>query len=324
MDRHGPGSKKADSSNPAQVSEGLRLFLTDWSTVGRDGSKGDGLGPVFNERSCVACHSQGGPGGAGGSRVDVLILSDTGSTRLADGSIDPKSDDPGAAWKPKSSDVFPGFATERSLVLHRFSTDPGYDLWRLSVLSSFNVSGRRGPVALTPGFRVGASYRNTPALFGAGLIDAIPNAAIEAASLREIPEFPEIKGRPGRLSDGRIGRFGWKAQTASLGDFVRTACANELGLENPGHPQSPDPLRPKYKAPGFDLTEAQCSSLTTFVAALPRPVEPTRPSLLQIEQLAPRPPGGSPRSAVHDLPPPQTRRRRGIACFLYADMGQSP
>ena len=278
----GPG----DSPTPARISEGLRLFLTDWSTTGRDESKGDGIGPVFNERSCVACHSQGGPGGAGGSREDVLILTDAGSARLPDGSIDSTAEDARKPGRPRSSGVFPGFAAERSLVLHRFSSDPGYELWRSSVLRSFGVPARRGPGSPGSEFSVRASYRNTPALFGAGWIDAIPEAVLEAASLRPIPDFPEVRGRVGRLKDGRTGRFGWKAQTASLGDFVRTACANELGLENPGHSQSPDPLRPNYKAPGLDLTDAECASLTAFVAALPRPVEPSRPSLLRADQLA--------------------------------------
>ncbi len=277
----GPG----ETSGRSLVAEGARLFLTDWSTTSRDGLGGDGLGPMFNERSCVACHGQGGPGGAGGSRFDVLILTDSGSKRNDDGSIVvPVPTDPKTPREPLTSDVFPGFAAERSLVLHRFAKDAGYEIWRAFVLRDFGAGRAGNPV---PGsiFNVRASYRNTPALFGAGLIDSIPEGVLEAASLRTIPEFPEIKGRPGHLPDGRVARFGWKAQTATLGDFVRTACANELGLENPGHAQSPDPLRPKYKAPGLDLTDDECSSLTAFVAALPRPVEPRNPPLLKGEHL---------------------------------------
>ena len=269
------------------VAEGSRLFLTDWSSVNRSGLDGDGLGPMFNERSCVACHEQGGPGGAGGNRVDVLILTDISSTRKPDGRIEiPQSVDPKAPREPLTSDVFPGFAAERSLVMHRYAKDAGYELWRKTVLQDFGIAGRNQPATPRRNFNVRATRRNTPALFGAGLIDAIPDGVLEAASLRAIPEFPEIKGRPGHLADGRVGRFGWKAQTATLGDFVRTACANELGLENPGHPQSPDPLRPNYKAPGMDLTDDECSSLTAFVAALPRPVEPRNPPLLKGEHLA--------------------------------------
>src|SRR5262249_2427616 len=45
---------------------GLSLFEHEW-TIGDALAAGDGLGPVFNERSCVACHFQGGVGGGGDS-----------------------------------------------------------------------------------------------------------------------------------------------------------------------------------------------------------------------------------------------------------------
>jgi CxxC motif-containing protein (DUF1111 family) len=54
---------------------------------------------------------------------------------------------------------------------------------------------------------------------------------------------------------------------------VQAACANELGLGNPGAAQ-PRPLgKPDYVSPGLDLTAEQCDQLTAFVASLPRPVE---------------------------------------------------
>jgi hypothetical protein len=83
-----------------------------------------------------------------------------------------------------------------------------------------------------------------------------------------------LAGRVLRLADGRAGRFGRKAQSSSLADFVQAACAGELGLSNPGHPQ-PAPLnvKPPDGPPGLDLTQEQCDQLTAFVASLPRPVE---------------------------------------------------
>ena len=72
------------------------------------------------------------------------------------------------------------------------------------------------------------------------------------------PDGEEVPvGRALRLASGGVGRFGWKAQTASLAEFVRAACANELGLGNPGHPQ-PRPLgQSVYQEPGLDLTAEQ-------------------------------------------------------------------
>src|SRR5262249_39978089 len=122
---------------------------------------------------------------------------------------------------------------------------------------------------------------NTPALFGTQLIDRIPDRVIIANARRQqlqwglTPATGEDLpvGRVSRLADGRIGRFGWKGQSASLSDFVQAACANELGLGNPGQAQ-PRPLsKPGYLSPGLDLTAEQCDQLTAFVASLPRPAE---------------------------------------------------
>ena len=49
---------------------GLVLFEHDWKP-GDSLASGDGLGPVFNERSCVACHFQGGVGGGGDMKHNV-------------------------------------------------------------------------------------------------------------------------------------------------------------------------------------------------------------------------------------------------------------
>ena len=129
------------------------------------------------------------------------------------------------------------------------------------------------------------SQRNTPALFGAGLIDRIPDQAIIAnerlSRLRHgmAPGDGETLpvGRVHRLANGKIGRFGWKAQMGRLADFVEAACANELGLGNPSQSQPESMARPGYRAPGLDLTQKQCDQLSAYVAALPRPVEKALP-----------------------------------------------
>ena len=99
--------------------------------------------------------------------------------------------------------IHAGFQDSRSVVLHRYGTDPTYNAWREL------VPGRHGSIS------VRSSERNPPPLFGAGLIDAIPGEAIEAAARRRLAGSPQVKGRVSRLKDGRIGRFGWKAQTAN-------------------------------------------------------------------------------------------------------------
>jgi CxxC motif-containing protein (DUF1111 family) len=115
------------------------------------------------------------------------------------------------------------------------------------------------------------SLRNTTALFGAGLIDSIPEAVLVAAAEKSDPLYPQATGRVARLKDGKVGRFGWKAQKASLYDFTMTACAVELGLHVPDHPQAGSPQRPDYQPAGYDLNQAECDALVKYLKELPAP-----------------------------------------------------
>jgi CxxC motif-containing protein (DUF1111 family) len=156
--------------------------------------------------------------------------------------------------------IHPGFAESRSVVLHRFGTDSEYEAWRA------RVAGRHGSIL------VERSERNPPALFGAGVIDTIADEAIEAnAKKKPGASAVQVKGRVSRLKDGRIGRFGWKGQTATLEDFVLSAAAGEIGLEVPKRHQAADPRVPGLGGDGFDMDQAECDALVAYVRSLPRP-----------------------------------------------------
>ncbi len=118
------------------------------------------------------------------------------------------------------------------------------------------------------GVSLNISERNTPPLFGVGLIDEISSELLVALAARQPAA---IRGRVNRTKEGRIGRFGSKAQVATLHEFVRGACANELGLEVPGHSQGVSPLAKGGMANGLDLTEPECDDLVAYVRALPAP-----------------------------------------------------
>ena len=125
--------------------------------------------------------------------------------------------------------------------------------------------------------RSGARSGTRPPLFGAGRIDAIPDEAIEAAARRQSSGSAQVKGRVSRLKDGRIGRFGWKAQTATLEEFVLSAAAGEIGLEVPGRHQAADPRLPGLAATGLDMDQDECNLLIDYVRNLPVPVA-TKPA----------------------------------------------
>src|SRR5690349_18313808 len=53
------------------IAAGAEIFQHEWTENDALAGGGDGLGPVFNASSCVACHFQGGVGGGGSIEHNV-------------------------------------------------------------------------------------------------------------------------------------------------------------------------------------------------------------------------------------------------------------
>jgi CxxC motif-containing protein (DUF1111 family) len=239
---------------------GQTLFEHEWQP-NDPLAHGDGLGPVFNARSCAACHFQAGLGGGGSNQNNVLTYQ-----------VVPNRNDP----QPHAG-VVHHFAVQASLKESRDLVRKQFPIIPKGIkeVGGCNVEFRDfDPLHL--------ETLNTPALFGAGWIDRISTNNITnnrirrllTASVKELQlDFDSIgTGRPRVLPDGRIGKFGWKAQFATLREFVAAACANELGLGNPLMEQA-RPLGKKDYEAKPDLDRKQFSSLVAFVDTLPRPVE---------------------------------------------------
>ena len=79
-------------------------------------------------------------------------------------------------------------------------------------------------------------------LFGAGLVDAIPDETIVALEDPLDLNGDGVSGRAARVidlqsGDLRVGRFGWKAQVATLIVFGADAYRNEMGITNDLFPE---------------------------------------------------------------------------------------
>jgi len=275
---------KSVRSTRDELARGELLFAKEWLPNDPMSPGGDGLGPVYNDTSCVACHGLGAPGGAGPENKNVVVVT-AATVRGAEKGL---------------TEIHPGFRDKRSVVLHRYGTDAEYGTWRRGFyestrLEETNATLKSNPVSVegrirtvqqqttprrrirdrsprrnaTNGFNLTVSERNTPALFGTGQIDAISSDVLVALAASQPAE---VRGRISRTREGRIGKFGWKGQIASLHEFVRGACANEMGLEVPGFSQAMSPLDPVKKAKGLDMTETDCDALVAYIRALPAPV----------------------------------------------------
>jgi mono/diheme cytochrome c family protein len=240
---------------------GLVLFEHEWAP-GDSLASGDGLGPVFNERSCVACHFQGGMGGGGDAKHNVASFEAL-----------PVPDRPEVQGGVVHSFAISQECRESAKGLHDFfPIVPG----GLKIVGGCTVETRDfDPVRV--------QMVNPTALFGAGWVDRISGKSIVhqgrqqllqvvgkeiLADLRNVPP-----GRPRVLAGGRIGKFGWKAQFATLEEFVAAACANELGLGNPMMEQARPWTRGTHAKVDADLDSSQFRALVAYVDTLPRPVE---------------------------------------------------
>ena len=335
----------------ASIARGKELFAHEWLPADARSRGGDGLGPVYNDTSCVACHNLGAPGGGGAAGKNTDIITAVPKRPADQPGPEPAS---GPAKRPEPDELVKlhgGFRTARSTLLHRFGTDPDYFGWRFMILRTLgNVdqhevqglragsggidAGRIAMVEMREGkfnalsarlvrFTLVRSQRNPPALFGAGRIDAIPDRAIEQAADHRDDRFPEVIGRVGRLKDGRIGRFGWKAQTATLEDSVLSSCAGDLGLEVPGRHQAGLPaafrsqrpagrLKSTDPAPRLDLSAEECAALVAYIRSLPAPTM-RLPSAEPGSRRDPVGPGGVRAGRLRGLPQaPAGRRQRPL------------
>jgi len=189
-----------------------------------------GLGPRFNSNACASCHIQPV---VGGSSPAVNPLP---AVALADG----------------ATNAVPWFIVSNGPIREaRFVSDGGvHDLFVVT-----NRSDAAGCQIAQPSFAPAGNgltgqggnpnivYRIPTPVLGAGLIEAIPDAAIlaNARAGAFTKRLFGVSGHPNRSgNDGTITRFGWKAQNKSLLLFSAEAYNVEMGISNLLFPQERD------------------------------------------------------------------------------------
>jgi CxxC motif-containing protein (DUF1111 family) len=160
-----------------------------------------GLGPVYNDVSCVACHSS--PATGGGSTT-----LETRFGRIKDGQFDPMTEFGGSLIQRQGIGVFNGVTFMGEVV--------------------------------PPEATIVAGRRTTP-LFGLGLVGAVPDQTFQLLANLEQQYAPDTAGRVSIVTDQAtgqqiVGRFGWKCQQGSLFSFSGDAYLNEMGITTPLFP----------------------------------------------------------------------------------------
>jgi len=199
-----------------------------------------GLGPTFNEDSCLSCHLDGvvfkdhteddpGPG-------LLLRLSVPGT----DAHGGPKPE-PAYGLQLQTSKVVGATAEGRLDVEweYRSGRYPDGTAYELRV-PTFVVSDLAGPPLADD---VMTSARIAPPMTGLGLLEAIPVASLEAAADPDDLDGDGISGRLNMVWDRRsqsmtVGRFGWKAGQPTVHQQSVGALHDDMGITTPDVPDT--------------------------------------------------------------------------------------
>lgn len=241
-------SANLDFEGRQKFSVGNGLFRKDWVPSPSSTLASDGLGPLFNARSCQACHVKDGrgdlPGGFPGMKREesvALLL------RL---SVPPRTQ--------QDKDL---------LAAHRINTVPepvyggqlqNFAMVGLPAEGTFDIAWQHSEVALAGGETVQlrkpvftisnlaygpmqddvmVSPRMAPPMIGLGLLEAVHPDDI-LANANRVKDPDGVIGRPNYVFDietgqPALGRFGWKAGQPSVKQQSADAFAHDMGLSTP-------------------------------------------------------------------------------------------
>jgi len=193
----GTALRGLDAAQRARFEAGRAVFATVFTPE-------TGLGPLFNSVGCANCHEQPVIGGSGnndpaegGEDIEIHATAFHGAGARCD-----------------------DLAAVGGQVIQKQLTP--------ALSGVLGITAEPIPAAATD-----SGHRTTPDVFGFGLLDAVPDAEILARADPLDRNGDGISGRPNRTADGRLGRFGRKAQAATLREFNAEAFVMEMGITNP-------------------------------------------------------------------------------------------
>ena len=229
---------------------GNGLFKKVWVPSPSSTQASDGLGPLFNARSCQRCHLKDGRGHPPSGPDDLatsmfLRLSVPPRTAAEHEALATKQllRIPEPTYGGQLQDfAVPGLPAEGKMAIH-------YEEIRVELNGSEVVSLRKPTYQITNlGFGpldddVMLSPRIAPQMIGLGLLEAIHPADILALSDPDDLNGDGVSGKPSFVRDPAtgervLGRFGWKASNPTIHAQSAGAFAGDIGISNPG---SPDP-----------------------------------------------------------------------------------
>jgi CxxC motif-containing protein (DUF1111 family) len=211
---------------------GNSFFNVNWVVAPASVAGRDGLGPLFNARSCSACHFKDGRGRPPDPNEPMTLMLLRVSVPGVDSHGGPKPDP--VYGDQLQTQAIPGVAPEADVFVEyadvpgAFADGESYALRR----PSYRIANLRyGPLA-SPLLMSG---RVAPAMIGLGLLEAVPESTLQSLSDPDDKDGDGISGRAnvvwnqvtGRMD---VGRFGWKAEQPSVLLQSAAAFQGDIGI----------------------------------------------------------------------------------------------
>jgi CxxC motif-containing protein (DUF1111 family) len=253
------------------------VFVTPPATVNA------GLGPLFNNASCIGCHIKDGRGMPQKGQLLVRVsdsVQTTATAKPSQQSADPVLDHyhPEAAVSLGNESPVPNIGTQiqdQGVYGHVPEADVNLE-WQeqsgtygdgapyqlRSLLPNITLpNGKPLPETVMTSFRIPSP------VFGLGLLEAIPEAEILRHADPDDGDRDGISGRPNQVWDVEaksvvLGRFGWKANNPNLRQQNASAYVNDMGVTNPLFPEADG---------SSEVDEATLKTVTTYVQTLAVP-----------------------------------------------------
>jgi CxxC motif-containing protein (DUF1111 family) len=253
--------------------QGRSLFNQPWSVAPSiDNPERQGVGPLYNRLSCIACHMKNGrgaaPDGAENLRHMVVRLSLDGHDAhggpiphpVYGGQLNPEGVQ-GARGE--------GWAYfEYEAVENRFADGERVELRKPKV--AFR-SLAYGPIDAATNI----SVRNAPPVFGLGLLARVPESALRAIAAENGGRLNAVWSVEGRRIT--LGRFGLKANQPSLRQQNANAFVEDLGITSSLFPtETCTAAQTECRAAiagrsAPELSDLQLSAVTLYIEALAPP-----------------------------------------------------
>jgi len=224
---------------------GNALFRKDWVTAPASTQASDGLGPLYNARSCQGCHLKDGRGHApahtGDDAVSMLVrLSVPPSGEAERAALAERGFK--AAPEPTYGNQLQDFAVPGLAAEGRVQV--AYEDVPVTLSGGETVVLRKPAVTIAdPAYGpmrpdTMMSARIAQPMIGLGLLEAIAETDILANADPDDADGDGISGRPNMVLDAEtgdraLGRFGWKAIEPTLKQQTAHAFAGDIGLSTP-------------------------------------------------------------------------------------------